>query len=143
MLVRDIMTYDVEAISPDADLIQTAQKLKDFQIGSLVVIQNKELLGMITDRDIAVRAVAERKNAAITSVNEIMTPDVIYCLESESIEEAAKLMEEHSIHRLLVLNIDYEPVGFISLSDIAVKSHDEHLTFEICEHISEPACPKR
>ena len=74
-------------------------------------------------------------------VKDITTSDVCCCFEDDDIHEAAKMMEEKSFHRLLVVNSNNEPVGFVSLSDFAVKSQDEHLTYEVLERISEPACP--
>lgn len=143
MQVKELMTPNAETINSDANLVQTAQKLKSLEIGALPVCEGDELVGMVTDRDIAIRAVAEGKNPAEVQVREIMTPEVFYCLEDDDIHEAAKMMEEKSIHRLMVLNNDYEPIGFVALSDFAVKSHDEHLTWEVLEKISEPACPNR
>ena len=143
MQVKEIMTCNVETINSDASLIEAAQKMRSLEVGALPVWENDELIGMITDRDIAIRAVAEEKNLSGTSVKEIMTSDVCCCFEDDDIQEAARLMEENSIHRLLVVNSSDQPIGFVSLSDIAVKSHDEHLAYEVLERISEPACPHR
>ena len=143
MQVKEIMTCSVESVSSDASLTEAACKMKSLEVGALPVWGNSELVGMITDRDITIRAVAEEKDPSRTSVKEIMTPDVCCCFEEDDIREAARVMEEESIHRLLVANSDSEPIGFVSLSDIAVKSHDEHLAYEVLERISEPACPRR
>ena len=143
MKVKEIMTDNAETISSDANLIQAAQKMKSLEVGALPVWQEDELVGMITDRDITIRATAEGKFPSHTFVSEVMSPEVFYCLEDDDIKDAAKIMEEKSVHRLLVFNSDYEPVGLISLSDLAVKSHNEHLTCEVLERISEPACPHR
>ena len=143
MLVRDIMTYNAETIDTGANLREAAKKMKNYDIGALPICEGDELVGMITDRDITIRAVAEGKDPFTTRVTEVMTPDVFYCLEDEEIQEAAKIMEEKAIHRLLVLNSDYEPIGFVSLSDFAVKSNDKQLTWEVLEKISEPASPNR
>jgi CBS domain-containing protein len=143
MKVKEIMTQNAETIDSDANLIQAAQKMKALEVGALPVWESDEMVGMITDRDIAVRAIAEGKNPSMTMVEEIMTPEIFYCLEDDNISDAANIMEEKSIHRLLVFNSNYELVGFLSLSDLAVKSHDEHLTCEVLEKISEPACPHR
>jgi CBS domain-containing protein len=143
MQVKEIMTCTVETIDADANLVETAEKMKTLQVGALPIWENEELVGMVTDRDITIRAVAEEKNASTTNVKEIMTGDVYCCFEDDDIQEAANLMEEKSIHRLLVLNSNNEPIGFVSLSDFAVKSHDEQLTCEVLEKISEPACPHR
>ena len=72
-----------------------------------------------------------------------MTSEICSCFEDDDLRQAAEKMEEKSIHRLLVVNNYGEHVGFVSLSDIAVKSHDEHLTYEVLERISEPACPRQ
>ena len=143
MQVKEIMTCNVETINSDANLVEAAQKMKLLEVGALPVWENDELIGMITDRDITIRAVADEKNPSNTTVKEIMTSDVCCCFEDDDIHEAAKMMEEKSIHRLLVVNSSNDHVGFVSLSDLAVKSHDEHLTYEVLERISEPACPRR
>ena len=143
MQVKEIMTCTVETISSDANLVEAARKMRSLEVGALPIWENEELVGMITDRDITVRGVADGKNPSSTSVKEIMTSDVCCCCEDDDIHDAAGMMEERSIHRLLVVNSDNEPVGFVSLSDFAVKSHDEHLTCEVLERISEPACPCR
>lgn len=143
MQVKEIMTCSVETINSDANLAEAAQKMRTLEVGALPVWENDELIGMITDRDITIRAVAEEKSLSGTSVKEIMTSDVCCCFEDDDIQEAARLMEENSIHRLLVVNSSDQPIGFVSLSDIAVKSHDEHLAYEVLERISEPACPHR
>jgi CBS domain-containing protein len=143
MQVKEIMTCSVETIGSDASLIEAAQKMRLLKVGALPVWENGKLIGMITDRDITLRAVAEDKNASSTTVKEIMTADVCCCFDDDDIHEAARMMEERSIHRLLVVDSSNDPVGFVSLSDLAVKSHDEHLTYEVLERISEPACPHR
>ena len=143
MQVKEIMTCSVETINSDANLVEAAEKMKSLEIGALPVWENDELVGMITDRDITMRAIAEEKDPSSTSVKEIMTSDICCCFEDNDIHEAAGMMEEKSIHRLLVVDSSNDPVGFVSLSDLAVKSHDEHLTYEVLERISEPACPHR
>ena len=143
MNVKEIMTYNAETIDSQATLVEAAQKMKQFDVGSLPVWESGELAGIITDRDIAVRAVAQGKDVSQTTVREVMTPQVFYCYENDDIHEAAELMEEKAIHRLLVLNDDNELVGYVSLADFAVKSSDERLAWEILEKISEPACPQR
>ncbi len=143
MQVKEIMTCNVETVSSDANLVEAARKMQSLEVGALPVWENDRLVGMITDRDITIRAVAEEKKPSSTSVKEIMTADVCCCFDDDDIHEAARMMEEKSIHRLLVVDSSNDPVGFVSLSDIAVKSHDEHLTYEVLERISEPACPHR
>ncbi|MHC4075273.1 MAG: CBS domain-containing protein [Planctomycetota bacterium] len=143
MKVKEIMTANAETIDCNCTLAEAAAKMKALEIGALAVWRGDDVVGVITDRDITIRAVAKGRDPNKTLVNEIMTPDVLYCLENDDIREAAKIMERKSIHRLLVLNKDYEPSGFVSLSDFAVKSGDEHLTYEVLERVSSPACPNR
>ena len=143
MQVKEIMTYTIESIGSNASLVDAARKMRSLEVGALPIWENDELVGMITDRDITIRAVADEKNPSSTSVKEIMTSDVCCCCEDDDIYDAAGMMEDRSIHRLLVVNSNNDPVGFVSLSDFAVKSHDEHLTCEVLERISEPACPHR
>ncbi|HUV42218.1 MAG TPA: CBS domain-containing protein [Sedimentisphaerales bacterium] len=143
MRVKDIMTCSAETINSDVNLIEAAGKMKSLEVGALPVWENDKLIGVVTDRDIVVRAIAEGRDALKTPVSEIMTQRVLSCFEDDDIHEAATIMEENSVHRLVVLDSDYKPAGFISLSDFAVKSHDEHLTYEVLERISEPACPHR
>ncbi|MHC4575263.1 MAG: CBS domain-containing protein [Planctomycetota bacterium] len=143
MQVKEIMTCDLETIDCDSTLREAARKMKLLEVGALPVWEGGNLVGVITDRDIAVRAVAEGKATSRTSVGEIMTPEVFHCCEDDDVHEAARMMEDKSIHRLLVLNRDNKPVGFVSLADFAVKSRDEHLAWEVLEKISEPACPHR
>ena len=141
MQVKEIMTYNAETINSDSTLVEAAQKMRTLEVGCLPVSEADEVVGMITDRDITIRAVGESRNPSSTLVKEIMTPEIFYCFEDDDIHEAAEMMEEKTIHRLLVLSTYNRPIGFVSLADFAVKSRDERLAWEILEKISEPACP--
>lgn len=143
MQVKEIMTYNAETINSDSTLVEAAQKMRTLEVGCLPVSEADEVVGMITDRDITIRAVGESRNPSSTLVKEIMTPEIFYCFEDDDIHEAAEMMEEKTIHRLLVLSTYNRPIGFVSLADFAVKSRDERLAWEILEKISEPACPHR
>ena len=143
MQVSEIMTRGIEIIDADAPLTEAAQKMRSLSVRALPVCEGDSLIGMITDRDITVRAIADGKNPKTTQVRETMTPDICHCYEDDDVYEAAGMMEEKSIHRLLVLDRDDKPVGFLSLADFAVKTRDEHLAWEVLERISEPACPHR
>ncbi len=143
MIVRDIMSRDVEVIHPDSVLQEAAGKMKSLDVGSLPVCDNRRLLGMVTDRDITIRAVAAGRDPKSTPVREAMTPELIYCYEDETLSEAAKLMERHQIRRLPILNRDKHLVGIVALGDIAVDSGNEKLSGTILEEVSEPAKPDR
>jgi len=143
MQVRDIMTTPIEAVSANAYLTQAAKRMRSLDVGALPVQEGDSIVGIITGRDIVARAIAEDRDARITLVSEIMTKDISYCFQDASVEQAAGLMEDKHIHRLMVVDAENRPVGIVSLSDIAVKSCNEHLTWEVFERISEPAHPKR
>lgn len=143
MQVKEIMTYNPRTIEADSSIKQAAQTMKSMDVGSLPVVKNNAIVGMITDRDLVIRCIAESKDPSSTNVSEIMTPHIYYCFENDDIHEAANMMEEKQIHRLLVLNNDEQPVGFLALADFAVKTKDERLAWELLEKISEPAAPSR
>ena len=143
MQVKDIMTHNAETIESSANLMEAGRKMKILEVGALPVCEGDNLVGMVTGRDMIIRAVAEGKNPCSVHISEIMTPEIFHCYENDDIHEAAEMMENKSIHRLLVLSSDNRPTGFVSLADFAVKSRDERLAWEILEKISEPACPHR
>jgi CBS domain-containing protein len=117
--------------------------MKELEVGVLPVRENDRIVGMITDRDITVRATADGAAPAAVCVGDVMTPDVIYCFEDQEAEEAARLMKENQVRRLAVLNRDKQIVGIVSLGDLAVESGDERLAGHTLEAISEPNRPNR
>jgi CBS domain-containing protein len=141
MQLKDVMTREVEVIRPDATLHEAAEKMKTLDVGPLPVCDRDRLVGMITDRDITVRATAQGWVPGLTKVRDVMTQDVTYCFEDQDVEEAARLMEEKQIRRLVVLNRDKRLVGIVSLGDLAVRTGDEELAGEVLEEVSEPAAP--
>jgi CBS domain-containing protein len=133
------MTQGCECIGPDATIQEAAQKMRDLGVGPLPVCgENDRLIGMITDRDITIRAVAEGEDPCSACVRDVMTPDIVCCFEDQDIEEAAQMMEQKQIRRLVVLNRDKRLVGILSLGDLAVQTRDERLAGEALERISEP-----
>jgi len=143
MQLKEMMTPNVEVIHPDATLQEAAQKMKGLDVGPLPVCTGKRLEGMLTDRDITVRAVAEGRDPRTTKVQEVMTSEVVYAFEDQDITEAARLMEECQIRRVVVLNRDKQLVGIVSLGDLAVHTGDERQAGQTLERVSEPAEPKR
>lgn len=138
MKVSEVMTKGVECIPPDDTVQEAARKMREFDVGAIPVCENNRLGGMITDRDIAVRCVAEGCDPKTTKVKEVRTPGTVYCFEDQNIEEAAGMMRERKIRRLVVLDRNKRLVGIVSLGDLAVQTHDEHLTSETLERVSEP-----
>ena len=139
MLLRDMMTAKIEEISADATLMQAAEKMKLLDIGAIPVRENDRLVGMITDRDIAVRAVAEGRDPTTMRVREAMSRDICFCYEDESVESAAKLMEAKQIRRLPVFDRSERAIGMVSLGDLAVRNHDHRLSGEVLARVSTPS----
>ena len=130
MLVRELMTPWVLTVPPGTTIQEAARKMRWHKIGMLVVTENGRVLGVVTDRDIAVRAVADAKHAKLTSVSEIMSPNVVMCLAENDLEEACALMKANHIRRLLVRNHEGRLAGVLSVEDVAVRAHKERLTGE-------------
>ncbi|HML75777.1 MAG TPA: CBS domain-containing protein [Anaerohalosphaeraceae bacterium] len=139
MKVRDIMSSPVETIDVGESVVAAARKMKSHDIGVLPVMKNNRVIGMITDRDIVLRIVAEKEDPAQVSVGTVMTLNTVCCSEETDIEEAARLLEIKQIHRLLVLDKTKAVCGILSVGDLACKLKDEHMLSEILERICEPA----
>ena len=145
MQIREIMTRQVDVIRPDASVRDAALKMKELDVGAIPVCDGQKLAGLVTDRDITVRAVAEGRNPSEVQVAEVMSSDIAYCFEDETVEQAANLMESKQIRRLPILDRNKELAGIISLGDISVRtegSRQKDLAAEALEEISEPAKPK-
>jgi CBS domain-containing protein len=118
--------------------------MRDMDVGPIPVCDGDRLLGMLTDRDIAIRAVAEDgRDPREVAVANVMTPDVIYCFDDQDVEEAARIMQERQIRRLLVLNREKQLVGIVSLGDVAVENTNPQTKAETLKKVSEPAEPQR
>jgi CBS domain-containing protein len=143
MQIKEIMTREPVVIGPDVVLKQAAERMRDLDSGVMPVGQNDRLVGMLTDRDITIRATAAGKDPNQTRVEEVMTPDVVYCFEDDDAAAAANIMEEHQVRRLIVLNRDKRLVGILSLGDLAVHTADDRLAGEVAEAVSEPAEQER
>ena len=120
MLVKEIMTHDVKLVSPEDSLQTAAQVMTVHDFGMVPVGENDRLVGMLTDRDITTRAVARGLHPGQSRVGEVMSPEVNYVFEDESVEEAARSMSDLQIRRLPVLSRKKRLVGIVSLGDLAV-----------------------
>ena len=143
MQLKDVMTRPVEVISPEASLEEAARKMDQFDVGSLPVCDGERLVGLVTDRDITVRATSAGKDPRTTRVREAMTTDVLSCFEDQDVQEAARLMEAQQVRRVPVLDRAQRLVGIVSLADLAVETGDARLGGEVLEGVSEPARPDR
>ena len=136
MKVGEVMTRDVVLIAPSDTICDAARKMAECDAGALPVGENDRLVGVITDRDIAIRAVAQGK-APTTKVRDIMSEEVLYCYDDQDLEEVAQNMSEMKIRRLPVVNREKRLVGIISLGDLA-RNEDAGKTGETVSHICEP-----
>ena len=136
MRVAEIMTRDVRVTHPDQSIQEAARMMADADAGIMPVSEGDRLVGMISDRDIAVRAVAEGKGPQ-TPVREVMSPEVKYCFEDEDTDHVARNMAEIQVRRLPVVNRDKRLVGIIALGDLAVME-GAHPAGEAISGISQP-----
>src|SRR5215831_2421904 len=135
MKVSKCMTRDVQLATPTQTLRDVARMMAELDAGALPVQQDDRLVGMITDRDIVVRAVAQGKSPD-TLVQEVMSREVLYCFEHQELKDIARNMGEVKVRRLPVVNRDKRLVGIISLGDLALK--EEHsLTASAIANISD------
>jgi CBS domain-containing protein len=134
MKVSETMTRDVRIADPGQSIREAAQVMLEIDAGALPVGENDRLVGMLTDRDIAVRAVAQGKGPD-TRVGDVMTPDVRYCFDDEDTADVARNMGDQQIRRIPVINRDKRLVGILSLGDLAVEGER---TGEALRDISQP-----
>ena len=142
MELREIMTCNVEVVSGEASLQEAASKMKSLDVGLIPVCDGDRLQGILTDRDITIRATAAGRNPKEAKVADVMSTDIAYCLEDQEVEEAVQLMEARQI-RLPILSSEKRLVGIVSLGDIAVHVGDREMAGETLNEVSQPASPKR
>ena|SRR5688572_5781791 len=138
MKLSEIMTRDVVVLQPDDSLQSAAKKMRDRNIGFLPVCDGEELIGVISDRDITIRALADGMDVNIMLGRDLMTVPAIYCFDDQDISEAAKIMEENQIRRLVVLSReDRRLVGIVSLGDLA-RNESADRSGHVLQKVSEP-----
>lgn len=123
--VNAVMTRNVESVSPAETLEQAAKKMRLHNVGILPVVDENKVVGVLTDRDMVLRAVSEGMRPYMTRVRDVMTRKVISCYSDQSITAASWLMEKNFVHRLVVLDHQDNLVGLVSLSDIAARVRNE------------------
>jgi CBS domain-containing protein len=139
MIVRNVMTPRPETIGPGETLQEAARRMRDLGVGLLVVREQEELLGVLTDRDIVVRGVALGRDPSATRVRSAMTPQLITCRADDDLEEAVARMEAGAVRRAVVLDEEQRPVGLLSVDDVALGS--PALAGEVIEHLRAPERP--
>jgi CBS domain-containing protein len=138
MKLSEIMTRDVVIMQPDDSLQSAAKKMRERNIGFLPVCDGEDLIGVISDRDITIRALADGMDVSIMLGRDLMTTPAIYCFDDQDVSEAAKIMEENQIRRLVILSRDDKRlVGVISLGDLA-RNQTADRSGKVLQKVSEP-----
>jgi CBS domain-containing protein len=125
MQIKAIMTPEVDLIDPETSVRAVAQKMRDDDVGAVPVAENDRLVGMVTDRDIVLRAIAEGADVGSCTARQVMSPNILYCFDDQSPEEVLRYMSENQVRRLPVLNRAKYLVGMVSLGDLAQHSPAE------------------
>ncbi len=133
--IQEAMTSNPTTVTPDTTAREAAQKMKSEDVGALPITEDDRLVGMITDRDLTLRVVAEGSSTD-TTIGEIASKDVVTVDPQQSLEEAARLMAEHQVRRLPVCEEDGKLVGILAQADVATSGHDS-LTGEVVQQISQ------
>jgi len=136
--LKEFMKPDVQVISPEATIQDAAKKMKAGNFGMLPVHENDRMIGSISDRDIVIRAVAEGKPSS-TKVRDVMTKGIVWAFEDSSLAEGVRLMSQHQVRRLPIVNSQKRLVGIVAIGDVAVESSEFEVVGETLSEISEPA----
>ena len=135
--LTDLMSRDVKVISPEMTIQEAASQMREGDFGMLPVGEDDRMIGSVTDRDIAIRAVAAGKDGS-TKVREVMSEGIFWVFEDESVEAAAKIMSERQVRRLPVVDRNKRLVGIVALGDFAVESSEIKPAAEALSEISKP-----
>ncbi len=136
--LKDLMSRDVKVVSPDMSIQDAAKQMREGDFGMLPVGENDRMIGTITDRDIAMRAVAEGKDSS-TKVRDVMSEGIDWVFEDETVEDAAKMMSQRQVRRLPVVDRNKRLVGIVALGDFAVESSEIRPAAEALSEISKPS----
>jgi len=136
--LKDLMSRDVKVVSPDMSIRDAAKQMRDGDFGMMPVGEDDRMIGTISDRDIAIRAVAEGKDTT-TKVRDVMSEGIAWAYEDDSVEHAAKIMSERQVRRLPVVNREKRLVGIVALGDFAVESSEIKPAGQALSAISKPA----
>jgi CBS domain-containing protein len=137
MRLKDLMTSTVQTIAPDASLVDAAKQMRESDTGWLPVAVSGKIIGIITDRDIAIRAIAKGIDAHRTLVKEIMTPEVFACSPEASISDVCELMERQQVRRLVIQDADESLCGVVSLADVALQMRNSQ-SGDVLRKVSQP-----
>lgn len=136
--LKDLMSRDVKVVSPDMSIAEAAQRMRDGDFGMLPVGEDDRMIGTISDRDIAIRAIAEGKDSE-TKVRDVMSDGIAWAYEDDSVEKAAMIMSERQVRRLPVVNREKRLVGIVALGDFAVEGWEVKPAAKALTEISKSA----
>ena len=142
MFCREVMTENPVCCLPNDLVSASARVMRREDVGAVPVIndeQQKQLIGIVTDRDLAIKVVAEARDPNHTLLQDVMTSTIVVCREREDLSSAIKAMEEHQIRRVPVIDDDGRVVGIISQADLATRLHEPRQTPKMLEEISQAA----
>ncbi len=134
--IRDLMTSNPTTVEPDKTVVDAAKLMSTEDAGLIPIVEGQKLVGTITDRDIAIRVVAEGKDPQSTKVSDVMTSRIVTIDPDQDLDEALRLMAEHQVRRLPVVEEDGKVVGIVAQADVAKHSSDEQ-TGEVVQQISQ------
>jgi CBS domain-containing protein len=120
MQIRDVMTQDVSFVQPGTAVPEIARLMRESDIGSAPVVEDDRLIGMVTDRDIVLRVVAEGRDVDTATARDAMSPGILYCFDDETVEDVLENMGDNRVRRLPVVNRDKRLVGVVSLGDLSL-----------------------
>lgn len=142
MKISDVMTREIKSLNPNDNINHAADLMRQYNVGSLPVCENNKVIGIITDRDITIRAVAEGDNSDTTIVRDIMSTNPVYIDECMDSKDAGRIMSERQIRRLPVVDKNKTLVGIVSLGDIATEPYTRTEASDALSSISEPSSPE-
>jgi CBS domain-containing protein len=134
--LSDIMTRDVKVLPPSSTVQEAAEQMRQQDVGSLPVCDGKKLLGMITDRDIAIRSSAKGQDPRSTKITDVMSAEVAWCFDDATVEEATRTMESKQIRRIPVVDRNKELVGIVALADVANSAASDRVKSDGLEGVS-------
>lgn len=134
--ISEIMTRGVQTLAPHDSVIRAAQAMQELDVGSIPVCDGQRLVGIVTDRDIVLRAVAQDQANATTRLDEVMSPEVCWCYEDQSVDDVLQTMRDEQLRRIPVVDHDRQLVGIVSLGDLAVQADKTKKVGKALEGIS-------
>jgi len=135
--IRDLMTTNPQTVEPTTPIVEVARVMRDADVGPVPVVEADRLVGLVTDRDIVVRVVADGNDPSRTTAGEIMSTDLVTVDPDQPLDEALRLMATHQVRRLPVTEEDGRPVGIVAQADIARELGDDRATGQVVEEISQ------